>query len=38
MKRFNVNKRRSSGKFRSHVGHTKVVNIQPPPMRGGWRL
>lgn len=38
MKRFGVNKGRSAAKFRRNVSHTKVANIQPPPMRGGWRL
>lgn len=38
MKRRRVNKRRSAGNFRKHVSRTKLVNISPPPMRGGFRL
>lgn len=38
MKRFPVNKHRSAGKFRRDVSRTKLVNIAPKPMRGGYRL
>lgn len=38
MKRMHVNKRKSAGKFRNHIKHTKAANMAPPPMRGGYRL
>lgn len=38
MKRIPVNKRKSAGKFRRHVGKTKLVNLKTAPMRGGIRL
>lgn len=38
MKRFHVNKRKSAGKFRHHMRHTKSPNVAQAPMRGGWRL
>lgn len=38
MKRFHVNKRRSAGKFKQHLRHTKSPNVAQAPMRGGWRL
>lgn len=37
MKRFPVNKARSSRSFRGQVSRTKIVNITRP-MRGGIRL
>lgn len=37
MKRYNVNKGSSAGKFRKNVGRTKFINIAGP-MRGGIRL
>lgn len=36
--RYGVNKRHSAGQFRGNVGRTRRLNIQPVPMRGGWRL
>lgn len=33
-----VHKGRSAKKFRQHVKHTKAANVQPHPMRGGFRL
>lgn len=36
--RGNVNKHHSASQFRGNVKRTKVVNIAPPPMRGGYRL
>lgn len=33
-----VSKQKSAAKFRRGVSITKVVNLQPAPMRGGWRL
>lgn len=36
--RRSVNKRRSSGKFKRQVSHTKAANVKPIPMRGGIRL
>lgn len=36
--RKSVNKQSSAGKFRAQSGRTKAANIQPPPMRGGYRL
>lgn len=38
VKRGHVNKFRSAKKFRHDVSRTKVVNIKPKPMRGGWRM
>jgi len=38
MKRMKVNKRKSARKFRNNVSHTKAANMQPMPMRGGYRL
>ncbi|WNK13377.1 MAG: hypothetical protein [Microvirus sp.] len=38
MKRMHVNKRKSAGKFRRNISHTKAMNIAPPPTRGGYRL
>lgn len=38
MYRKRVNKHKSAAKFRSHVGHTKLVNLRAAPMRGGIRL
>lgn len=35
--RHGVNKHKSAGKFKKHVGHTKAANMNTP-MRGGWRL
>lgn len=37
-KRRVVNKHRSAGKFRHHVGKTKALNMAPRPMRGGFRI
>ena len=33
-----VSKGRSARQFRSTVARTKVANLVPPPMRGGYRL
>lgn len=38
VKRYGVNKRRSSNKFKRNVSRTKVANLGVNPMRGGWRL
>ena len=38
VKRSGVNKHASAGAFRQNVQRTKIVNIAPPPMRGGYRL
>ena len=38
LKRKHVNKHHSARKFRKHVSKTKVANIAPTPMRGGFRL
>jgi hypothetical protein len=38
VKRIPVNKRRSAGKFRKHVSHTKKPNVAAAPMRGGIRM
>lgn len=38
MKRYGVNKSRSSKKFRRDVSRTKVPNLVSSPMRGGWRM
>lgn len=38
MRRYKVNKSRSARKFRSNAGHTKRMNVAPPPMRGGFRI
>lgn len=38
MKRYAVNKSKAAAKFRKSVQHTKVVNMAPRPMRGGFRL
>lgn len=38
LKRKPVQKQRSARAFRNNVQTTKAANIQPPPMRGGWRL
>lgn len=37
MRRFSVNKSRSSRKFRKQVGRTKAANMRGP-MRGGFRF
>lgn len=37
-RRSHVNKRGSAAHFRGNVGRTKIVNIAPPPMRGGYRM
>lgn len=37
-KRHGVSKQRDAAKFRRHVSITKSINLQPAPMRGGWRL
>lgn len=37
VKRYDVNKRSSVGKFRHNVGRTKGANVIML-MRGGWRL
>lgn len=37
-KRKPVNKHKSAGKFRKHVGKTEMMNMRNVPMRGGWRL
>lgn len=37
-KRSHVSKQRAAAKFRRHVAVTKDINLQPAPMRGGWRL
>lgn len=33
-----VSKKRSVKKFRREVGKAKLINIAPPPTRGGYRL
>ncbi|AXH74897.1 MAG: hypothetical protein [Microviridae sp.] len=38
MKRYPVNKSRSSSQFRSKSSRTRGINLAPPPMRGGFRL
>lgn len=38
MHRYSVNKRKSAGKFKSHIGKTKALNLRGAPMRGGIRL
>jgi len=38
MKRFAVSKKHSAKQFRGKVGRTKAANLQPQPMRGGWRM
>lgn len=38
MKRMKVNKRKSARKFRNNISRTKAANMQPQPMRGGYRL
>lgn len=38
LSRGSVNKRRSARKFRRQVGRTKMANMAPNPMRGGFRL
>jgi hypothetical protein len=38
LKRSAVSKHKSAKHFRSHVSHTKGLNLAPPPMRGGYRL
>jgi hypothetical protein len=38
LSRQSVSKRGSAKKFRHHVGHTKGLNLAPPPLRGGYRL
>ena len=36
--RHSVNKSKSTAQFKRQAGKTKAANIQPGPMRGGWRL
>lgn len=38
LKRKHVSKGKSAAQFKRNVSHTKAANIQPPPMRGGWRM
>lgn len=38
VRRGGVNKHASANSFKQNVKRTKVVNIAPPPMRGGYRL
>lgn len=38
MRRIKLNKSRASRKFRKQVGRTKMANVAPPPMRGGYRF
>lgn len=38
MKRFSVNKGKSARRFTSLHGRVKRANVQPAPMRGGYRL
>lgn len=38
LRRVNQNKSKASSTFKRHVGHTKAVNVAPPPQRGGYRL
>lgn len=38
LKRNTVNKQRSARSFRKNVQRTRAANVQPAPMRGGWRL
>lgn len=37
-RRMPVSKKRSASKFKRNVAKTKVVNLAPPPMRGGYRF
>jgi hypothetical protein len=37
-RRMPVSKKRSASKFKRNVSKTKVVNLAPPPMRGGYRF
>ena len=36
--RHGVNKRKSAKSFRRDARTTAAANVQPGPMRGGWRL
>lgn len=38
VKRSYENKQKGAAKFRRNVSVTKSINLQPAPMRGGWRL
>lgn len=38
MKRYGVNKSHASKSFRRDVSRTRMVNVAPKPMRGGYRL
>lgn len=38
VKRYGVNKGKSAKQFRRNVSVTNMRNLQPAPMRGGWRL
>ena len=38
MRRGNVNKYRSSKKFRGQMRKTKRANVGKAPQRGGWRM
>lgn len=38
LKRKPVSKQKSVSKFRHNTTKTKAPNMQPTPMRGGWRL
>lgn len=38
VKRYHESKGKSARQFRRNVAVTKSVNLQPAPMRGGWRL
>lgn len=38
VRRYGVNKYASAGKFRHHIGRSKVINLKNPVMRGGIRL
>ncbi|WNK13010.1 MAG: hypothetical protein [Microvirus sp.] len=38
LKRRHVNKRKSIRSFKRKAGKTQRKNINPPPMRGGYRL
>lgn len=38
MKRHSVHKGRAAHAFRQGVTRTKMINVAPKPMRGGYRL
>jgi len=38
MNRKPVNKHKSAKKFKADGRHTKAINVEMKPQRGGWRL